>query len=73
MGSFESWERKLEVSSKNTMGGSHPVVSPKGIKDTTSKHGDVVGAGNVDKEEEADEVPVVVEPDTVVHPWTVMV
>jgi hypothetical protein len=55
------------------MGGSHPVVSPEGIKDTTSKHGDVVGAGKVDKEEETDEVPVVEETDTVVYPRTVMI
>ena len=52
---------------------SHQVVSPKSIKDTTSNHGDVVGASKVDKEEEADEVPVVVESDAVVHPRTVVV
>jgi hypothetical protein len=52
------------------MGGPHPKVSPKG---TTGKHDKVIGAGKVDKEEEADEVPVVVEADTVIHPWTVMV
>jgi hypothetical protein len=46
------------------------VVSPEG---QTGKHGNVIGAGKVDKEEEADEVPVVVESDTVIHPWTVMV
>jgi hypothetical protein len=46
------------------------VVSPKG---TMSKHGNMVSAGNVDKEEEADEVPVVVETNTIIHPWTVMI
>jgi hypothetical protein len=55
------------------MRGSHPVVSPKGIKDPASKHGDMVGAGKVDKEEEADEVPVIVETDTVVYPRAVMI
>ena len=43
------------------------------IKDATSKHGDMIGAGYVNEEQEADEVRVVVEPDAVVHPWTVMV
>jgi len=33
----------------------------------------MIGAGYVNEEQEADEVRVVVEPDAVVHPWTVMV
>ena len=33
----------------------------------------MIGAGQVNKEEEADKVTVVVEANAVVHPWTVVI
>jgi hypothetical protein len=43
------------------------------VKDASSEHGDMIGAGQVDKKEEADKVTVVVEANAVVHPWTVVI
>jgi hypothetical protein len=54
-------------------GMTHPVVLSDGIKDATSDHGDMVGTRQVNEEKEADEVTVIVEANTVVHPWTVVV
>jgi len=51
----------------------YPVMPSEGIKDTTSEHGNVISARDVHEEEEADEVPIIVESDTVVHPRTVVV
>jgi hypothetical protein len=33
----------------------------------------MIGAGHVDEKEEADKVAVVVEANTVVHPWAMMI
>lgn len=51
----------------------HPVVFSEIIKDATSDHGNVIGARYVNKEKKTDEVTIVVEADTVVHPWAVVV
>jgi len=51
----------------------HPVVLSDGIKDATGDHDEMVGTRYVNKEKEADEVAVIIEADTVVHPWTVVV
>jgi len=51
----------------------NPVLLSESVKDASSEHGNMIGASEVDKKEEADKMAIVIEADAVVHPWTVVV
>ena len=53
--------------------GNYPEAVLSGGESPARYHKDVVAAGYVDVEQEADEVAVVVLAQAVVHPWTVVI